>query len=431
MSSRKRETPDGDELLGRTDYFEYWLKEAEYHAIQLGWRHDHLRAVLEQIKSVFTEEILLRHATRKDRLRMTGDVGRHPIGRLIATPSASSISEILELAVYLKRCRRIPNFDEVVDMLRAARQYERALVQLALGYRLARLGLTDITFEPPTNRGRKADVSFVHRATTYILECYEPDEPSAPLVNELVQYLPDRVADKAASKNRRVIVRVELGSAELPTTVRQRIERDTHALMDSLALNGRETLVRDEYQIEAIDTSGIDPSEVEKLAWSMVSGGDWLLNRSLVDADEVPGISRGIQPESQIRQSWTIVSARARTGSIEDVRKIAAAVAKKVSQVRSEQSEALGIMVVRTPYARTVALRKPDAHQIMQTFGRTVLAPNPELAGLFLIDRGVDPNKKPYMCGAFVCIRNEDELEPVFSEIRRLEDQRDIIADWG
>jgi hypothetical protein len=429
MGSRRPRKPDGNELLGRTDYFEHWLREARHHSEQLGWRHDHLSTVLAELKAVFGEDALLKHATRRERMQFAGDPSRHPVGRLIASPSAASTSQLVELAVYLRRCHNIPNVADVVGMLRAPRQYERALVQLALGYRLARLGLAEVAFEPVTDNGRRADVSFVHKGTNYIVECYEPDEPPNPLVNELVQYLPDKVADKAASRQRRVIVRVELHLARLPTALRLQVEQDALALLDAVPWQGRETLLRNEYQIEAIDASGIDAADVDQLAWSMVSDGDWILNPSFIDADDVPRMARGIQPKNQIRLSWTIVSVRERTTPREDARKMATAVANKVAQVRKGQG-ACGIMLVRTPYARTVALLRPEAPAIVQEFLKHVLAPHPELAGVFLVDRGIAKDKKPFMCGAFLCTRNEDELEPIFEEIRRLEDRRDVTADW-
>jgi hypothetical protein len=60
------------------------------------------------------------------------------------------VPSVVELVVYLRHCTRLPRLDDMLSMLGNAEQFGRAFVQLAFGYRLLRLGVDGLEFEPPT-----------------------------------------------------------------------------------------------------------------------------------------------------------------------------------------------------------------------------------------------------------------------------------------
>ena len=165
-----------DDVLERDDYFAYWLAQAETHVREQAWR-----ARMDDIAAALTSTLgrswLETKARLPERLPMVGTRGKHALGQMVALPSVENVARLMALGVYLRRCAGIPAFTDVVTHLRADEQYEGGELQLALGYRLLRLGLADVAFEPAVQDGRKSDLAFSLGGTEYLFECYAPVMP--------------------------------------------------------------------------------------------------------------------------------------------------------------------------------------------------------------------------------------------------------------
>ena len=91
-------------------------------------------------------------------------------------PSSTNAPSVVELAVYLCHCARVTRLDDVLSMLGNAEQFGRAFVQLAFGYRLLRLGVDGLEFEPPADGGRRADLFFSSGGIPYRGQAVAPGE---------------------------------------------------------------------------------------------------------------------------------------------------------------------------------------------------------------------------------------------------------------
>jgi len=113
----------------------------------------------------------LEHVPRKNS-RITGEeVIAHPLISAILNESYPlGVAELLELALYLKSFCHDPSIGDILVNLKNPRQYHCTMFQLAMAFRVKKIG-TDIRIEPPTMRG-KADLSFIFNGSKYIGECY-------------------------------------------------------------------------------------------------------------------------------------------------------------------------------------------------------------------------------------------------------------------
>jgi len=110
---------------------------------------------------------------------------RHPVGNFLVPPGEDQIASALELIEYLKFASRSPAFPKLVDGLKA--HYGATFLQLAFGFRLARAGATDVTFEPPVQRGMYGDIASRVSGKSVIAECYIPRVPHHSLEVDWLQ----------------------------------------------------------------------------------------------------------------------------------------------------------------------------------------------------------------------------------------------------
>ncbi len=209
----------------------------------------------------------------------------------------SSVFSLLELAVYLRSCRKLPGFVEVIPLLKTASQFSTARVQLALAHRLLHLGAKDVCLEPHADAGRKADISFVYGGRLHLLECYEPAPRRYGAFGELVHDGLTRILAAAKETDVPVIVRIDLKSDYrlMDVALRKRVEQEvTHAIrgLRRPALHAKKQLER--FAIEVIGTEGVRPADVERLAWEMSDprGARWVFAQTSVERDDLPRIPR-------------------------------------------------------------------------------------------------------------------------------------------
>ena len=421
---------DVNELLGRTDYVEHWLREARHHGKRRPWQQ-HLVEAIAILEVAFGKEWLREVAQQPSRAVMTGDdPNRHPLGTWIALPSASNVASVVELAVYLRHCARAPRLDEVLSMLRSPGQFGRAFVQLAFGYRFLRLGVSDFEFEPPTDGGRRADHLFVTNGTPYLVECYEPERSRHAVHSDLINHSLASVWNAAKYYQRRVIARIEIDSLEaLEVSVRKAIERDVRNLIAQLKDGGYETSTGTGYALQVIDTVNLSTKAVEEKAWSFVGPGDSIVNQKLVPRAQIAGISRG-EPTDDVRLSWAVVTVRQKSDPLDELAELAVKLEKKVSQVRRRADGAKGIMLVKSSIARSGALGKPDALPILVDIRSRVLARHSDLAGVLVVERAHDEEGRPFFGGVWIEGRDGAPLKDLFDRLRRREGERDVLQDW-
>ena len=97
---------------------------------------------------------------------------RHPVGNFLLPAGEDQVATALELVEYLKFASGSPAFATLVDGLRA--QYGTTFLQLAFGFRFARAGATNVTFEPAVRGGRRGDIACSVDGRPIVAECYIP-----------------------------------------------------------------------------------------------------------------------------------------------------------------------------------------------------------------------------------------------------------------
>jgi hypothetical protein len=425
--ARKRE--DVDALLKRTSYLDHWVSEAGLHARKRGWAIELVSATRTTLEETFGADWLEDRAKQEQRNPIAGDSRKHPLGLLIEAPSASSVAKALELGIYLRRCAGLPRLDEVIAHLRSPAQYSRGRLQLALAYRLLRCGLSGVKLEPEADNGRKADLEFEKDEQHVLIECYEPEAERHHELEFLAGHAARNWCEVARQASKRVIVHVHVHRPDLlDVAARKQVEIVCHDLIRSVRPRTRATASESCFGIEVIDTSGASVEDVEKLAWTIAGNvrPAWIVNAALVRAADVAELPRG-EPVERTRLSWAVITATEPMDQSEAEERLVDAIERKVPQVRRQADGSLGIVAVRTGHARSAAKGEGQARSVVDRIGRKVLDGHPGLAGVFLVDDGVDANAVPFVGGAFIATEAGERLDDVFRLMRRDEERRDIF----
>ncbi len=96
----------------------------------------------------------------------------HPIGNYLSIADETSIVNLLELAMYLKKLCRTKNVEDVIRILKD--NYSTGLLQIAYAFRFSLIGVSNLEFEPVLSTQKKGDISFKLCGNTYIAECFVP-----------------------------------------------------------------------------------------------------------------------------------------------------------------------------------------------------------------------------------------------------------------
>ena len=135
----------------------------------------------KQLIVVFGEEWLIK--SQKALFRGNPITEKGVVG-LITSPIENSAVEVVELAKYLKEFSNQGNFDEIVDKLRNASDFEAIRLNLAFAYRLSQSGAKDVYVEPPIG-----DIEAKISDQEYVVECSMIKPPQGDLIfaNELLR----------------------------------------------------------------------------------------------------------------------------------------------------------------------------------------------------------------------------------------------------
>jgi hypothetical protein len=97
---------------------------------------------------------------------------RSHLGDIVSTAGATQISELFEIADYLRAMAGSTKLTALITGLKE--QFHQTILQLAFAARLRHIGATGVDVEPPTGEGRFADVSAIYGALRLRMECYRP-----------------------------------------------------------------------------------------------------------------------------------------------------------------------------------------------------------------------------------------------------------------
>jgi hypothetical protein len=162
---------------------------------------------------------------------------RHPIGDLVSTAGVLQLSELIEVAGYLRDVASVQGVLEVIANLKTA-AYRQTFFQLSFADMLAKSGAQLVRFEPPTEDGRLADIAAVIAGEAFHVECFRPTfrviDPNEPVL------LMQNVLDVCASAPIVISVAIDL-SAELAAANRREIVGVVRRLVDDVVRRSSES----------------------------------------------------------------------------------------------------------------------------------------------------------------------------------------------
>lgn len=189
-----------------SDLISFWRRHAYGLRTHIGISDFAISEAPEILKMALGEEWLWTVSTTRQKGNPL-PLKSHPIGDLLAIPGRAQISELVELALYIRQMASVAGLSLALANLKAV--YQSSLLQLAFAYRFMQMGATDMVLEPKAANGRLADFSFCLGTVPYSAECYIPDRPWKDTSLEL-QYTADKVFSYARSLNKSVRVLIRL-----------------------------------------------------------------------------------------------------------------------------------------------------------------------------------------------------------------------------
>ncbi len=109
-------------------------------------------------------------------------IAGHPLARAFHTCQPSDVSEVVELATYLKMLAGERHMDKLIAALSAAEHFENTRFHLAMAYRYRRVG-AEVTIDPPTKKG-EADLLIGWRGERWLCECTRQNISNEEVKNE-------------------------------------------------------------------------------------------------------------------------------------------------------------------------------------------------------------------------------------------------------
>jgi hypothetical protein len=417
--------------LGRGDFVEHWAAEAREHARQLKWTPEQVPDVVATLEKTFGAGWLRGKAQHPSRYPMTSDPKKHPVAHLIASPHRASVMQLIELAVYLRSCACLRGFDQVASHLRASEQFGTARIQLALAHRLLLAGVENLELEPRADAGRRADLFFRYGGLNHLVECYEPAAERNAHFDDLLHGGIGRILHVARKVGRRVIVRVDLHGDihSVDAAMRIQIEHETQDVIPKLERRGRLARTFPAFDVEVIDTSGINADQVKGMAFSLAGPGAWIVAPGMMRRRDVPRVSRDGGAEVA-HLGWFVINHR-ESQDLAAMKRIADVVESKVGQVRRSEDNARGLMVVITDFAVSAARFRSAALPLVEALRRKILGTHDGLAGVVLIKHALDKERGPYVGGAFIEGREGAHLDTLWSAVELRERTHRVIDDWA
>ena len=121
-----------------------------------------------------------------------------------------------------------------------------------------------------------------------------------------------------------------------------------------------------DFEVEVVEASGVDPIRVKELAFSLGQPGAWIVSPGTMRRSDVTRVSRGEAP-SISHLGWFVVNAKPRD-DVAAMFRLVKAIEGKIAQVRRRAENVLGLMVAITDLERAA-----DRHVAALRVGRSGL----------------------------------------------------------
>jgi hypothetical protein len=234
---------------------DHWAYRADRRAGILRLRRDFIAEARDIVVDAFDREWLEEEFRRSP--QGFGFVSPHPMVENFMVAGDPQISEIMEIAVYLKRLAGTPGLADVTRMIRERAQFATTLLQLAYAYRFKRSGAT-VDFEPEAAKGRKADIGLVIGGSRYLAECYVPEIGGKTALRELAEYSIPKLFQATNHLGLTARIRLEL-KRDFETPERINLEVAVREALRKVKEKGRVTTDNSVAMIVVEDISDVNP----------------------------------------------------------------------------------------------------------------------------------------------------------------------------
>src|SRR6187551_1172387 len=138
------------------DLFADFQRVARALTRELQLRPGALEEGLAIVRCALQDEWIGQVIRSRRRLGARLGVEDHRIAEWFQGTGRSQVVEVLELAAYLKALAHVPKLESVIAQMKV--NYDHSFLQLAIAYRLLKLGYGLPEFEPLTSGGRSGDI---------------------------------------------------------------------------------------------------------------------------------------------------------------------------------------------------------------------------------------------------------------------------------
>jgi len=220
----------------------------------------------------------------------------HPVVEDFMVAGDPQISEIMEIAVYLKRLAGTPGLADVTRMIRERAQFPTTLLQLAYAYRFKRSGAT-VELEPEAAKGRKSDIGLLIGGSRYLAECYVPELGGKVALSELAEYSIPKIFKATNHLGLIARIRLEL-KKEIETPERIALELAVREALGKVKEEGRVTTDHNLAMIVVEDISGVNPDpdwpdmSVDRPA-SVPGEADFVVSELAVASEDLERVRNG------------------------------------------------------------------------------------------------------------------------------------------
>lgn len=414
------------------DPFDHFAKQAFRNATKSRFPIQFINEAIAIVRTAFGENWVRKMFEKNRGATPIRPLSKHPLADCFTIAGESQIAEVLELAIYLKKLAKVRNIDYVITQMKD--KYYSGLLQLAYAYRFLRIGASELELEPPTSKGKKADIFLKFENLPCLVECYIPRSKIVETSIEL-EYSIYPIFDALKSKKGIYRVSIRLKKSIRPRD-RKEIEKKVIELVNNI--NGQES-VKTEDDLAEILIENISKMREEtdfpnqRGPWKVYGGADWGVNQSFADLQKIQGIRDGLKDERKRGNRifvWRPEAEKKRDSLEERINTLTKKISKKLTQVKSEGSKTKRIIIVSVGEGKH---QNRDDLKICTELGRRIVIGHSNVLMLILTSRvwSIRHRHKYAGVSSFGAGLNLVPVQSLFKKLSVLEDEHDILEDWA
>lgn len=415
------------EAVGMGYPFDYWIEQAHRLADHNGFPRSFIGEAAQIVRTAFTPEWLQNVFDRGYSKHSMVPQAPHHLDTLFCVAGASQISELLELATYLKCLCRTKNLDTVIQVMKD--NYATGLLQLGYAYRLHRAGATNIELEPGTGRG-KSDIYFEYDTRPYLTECYVPMRSNLPRsVDNLVKCreMISRACNECP-ENLRVCIRLkESISVKQGNDLGYRLSRIIRSLTSPYVIKLEEEIAECEVRPILPGDEG-DLSRVEGLG-DLATRPDVVFDLYSVPQSDIAKLRAGKdfrRREGGRLLFWSPTDEKQELTDDEYIEDLKKKLSKKLGQAKREQDRPGRIVMAELTWFTE---DKDRCLRIGQQLQRRLVPKHQDLAAIFLVQRTWTTMSRYMYCGLLIGGPSSTTIpDKLFSTINSQEGRLDILS---